>query len=234
VLPPEGGGSVEPTVTALDRQSRQPDECAVVQHAAGFEDALGGALHAGVEWLWLLDGSVVPEPHALESLLGALDRVDLIAAPVILASKVVMPDGALDPRSLPVPHVHEPDRVVAAFEQRLLAVRLVRRGSVLVHRRGIEREGLPRTGSVFFGDDLVWTGRLLRDEPGLLVPASVVVRRPPSERSVKRGKRTSVAAGLRLLTSDALAPGEKPWFGGRLGEEMLGMLRGSLAGLRRT
>ena len=59
-----------------------------------------------------------------------------------------------------MPHVFDPDLVVAVFAGRLLPVRLARRGSLLVNRRGFERCGLPRT--VFFGDDLVWTARLLK------------------------------------------------------------------------
>lgn len=225
VFPAEDGEGVEPTLEALERQTVQPDEVVEIRHAAGFEDAIYGALGGGTEWLWLLDGSVAPQPEALELLLGALGAVDALPAPVLLASKVVTPDGALDPRALPVPHVFDPDLVVAVFDRRLLPVRLARRGSLLVNRRGFERCSLPRTGSVFFGDDLVWAARLLKPEPGLLVPTSVAVRRPMSDRAAERWRRASVAAGLRLLLSDGLNPGEKPWFAGRLAEELLAVLR---------
>ncbi len=196
-----------------------------VRHAAGFEEAVHGALRADTEWLWLLDGSVVPEPEALEHLIGAVGALDALPAPVLLASKVLTPDGSLDPRSLPVPQVFDPDLVVAVFDRRLVPVRLARRGSLLVNRRGFEAFRLPRTGSVFFGDDLVWTARLLRSEPGLLVPRSVAVRRPASGRAAARDRRASVTDGLRLLLSDGLTLGEKPWFAGRLAEELAAALR---------
>ena len=225
MLPAEDGEGTQATREALGQQTRPPDEAVLVRHAAGFEYAIHRALEDETEWLWLLDGSVVPEPAALESMLGAVGAVEALPDPVLLASKVVTLDGLLDERSLPVPHVFDPDLVVAVFDRRLLPVRLARRGSLLVNRRGFARNGLPRTGSVFFGDDLVWTARLLKREPGLLVPASVAVRRPTSDRAAGRSRRASVSAGLRLLLSDGLNPGEKPWFAGRLGEELLAVLR---------
>lgn len=225
MLPAEDGEGVEPTLEALERQTHSPDEVVVVRHAAGFEDAIRGALRGGTEWIWLLDGSVAPAPEALERLLDAPGAVDALPAPVLLASKVLSPDGSLDPGSVPVPYVSDPDLVVAVFDRRLLPIRLARRGSLLVNRSGFERDGLPRTGSVFFGDDLVWTARLLKPEPGLLVPASIAVRRPASHRAAERRRRASVGAGLRLLLSDGLGAVEKPWFAGRLAEELIAVLR---------
>ena len=49
---------------------------------------------AGAEWLWLRDGSAVPAADALERLLDALEHLDGLPAPVLLASRVVGPDGA--------------------------------------------------------------------------------------------------------------------------------------------
>jgi hypothetical protein len=220
-------GAEEPPDELLEsvgRQTRAPDEVFAIRHVAGFQDAIYNGLDGGTEWFWLLDSSVTPEPAALESLLGALERVDLLPAPLLLASKVVTPEGSLDPFSLPVPQVFDPDVVVAVFDERLLPVRLARRGSLLVNRRALEKLGLPRVGSIFFGEDLVWSARVLKDKPGLFVPASVAVRRPMSDRAAAKRRRTSVAETVRLLLSDGLRPGEKTWFGGRLGEELLALM----------
>ena len=225
VVPAGVGGAPSETLAALELQTRKPDEVAMAPHVAGFQGAIRGALDRGIDWVWLLDGTVVPEPRALEALLEAIGRVDLLPNPVLLTSKVIAADGSPDSRSLPVPHIADPDLDFSAFDSRVLAVRVVRRGSLLVHRRGIERCGLPNLGFVFFGDDLVWTARLLRPEPGLLVPSSVVVRRPPSERADARRRRASVLSGARLLLSDGLELAEKPWFGGRLVEELLTLVR---------
>ena len=225
VVPAGTHGTPTETLAALERQARQPDEVVFAPHVAGFQDAVANALERDVEWVWLLDGSVVPEPRALEALLGAVGRVELLPKPVLLTSKVVAPSGEPDPQSLPVPHIADPDLIFSAFDRRALAIRVARRGSLLVHRSGFERCGLPNLGFVFFSDDLVWTARLLKPAPGLLVPDSVVVRRPASERMRSRQRRASILSGGRLFLSNGLKTDEKPWFGGRLAEELLALTR---------
>ena len=223
-------GANEPSresLAAVDEQTRPPGEVVAVRHVAGFQDAVYNGLEAGTEWFWLLDGSVTPQPAALEGLLAALGRVELLPEPLLLMSKVVTPEGSLDPFSLPIPQVLDPDVVVAVFDERLLPVRVARRGSLLVNRRGLERIGLPRLSSIFFGEDLVWSARLLKEQPGVFAPASVAVRQPMSDRAAAKRRRASVAEGVRLLLSDGLHPGEKPWFGGRLAEDLLALMRGS-------
>ncbi len=197
------------TVEALERQTRTPDELAVA----------GRGLPAA-EWFWLLDGMAVPEPTALGRLLEALDRLGPLPSPVLLASKVVTPDGSPEHGSVPVPRVKDPDLTAAAFEQRLLPIRVARRGSLLVHRRGVEERGLPR-------DDLRWSARLLKRELGLLVPWSVAVRPP-------RPPRRELLGWLALLLSDALETGEKPWFAFRLAEDALVRASESPSGNRRV
>lgn len=221
MFPVRDGGDEQETLDALERQAQPPAEVIAVAHVAGFHDAVQSGLDAGIEWFWLVDGSAVPDSQALAELLDAVGRVEGLPTPPLVVSKIVMPDGSLDPLSIPVPDL-DPDLVVAAFAERLVPIRLARRGSLLVHRAGLERWGLPRYGFVFFGDDLVWTARLLRDEPGLLAPASVVVRRPRSQRAELRQRRESAAAMLRLLLSDGLKLEEKAWYGGRLVEELAG------------
>lgn len=176
----------------------------------------------GAEWLWLLDESVRPEEDALDALLEAarepLDTPDGPESPILLASRVVTAGGELDPGSLPVPEVHRGDLVVAAYDRRLVALRLARRGSLLVHRRAFEGVASSSDGAPF-DDDLRWTARLLRHELGLLVPASVVVR------DAGCAPASRVGPALRLLTGDALAPRERPWFAFRLAQAGLAAVR---------
>jgi hypothetical protein len=137
--------------------------------------------------------------------------------PVLLSSRVVTADGGLDAGALPVAEVVRGDLVVAAYDRRLVALRLARRGSLLLHRSALEAAApfAPR-------EDLAWTARLLRTELGLLVPASVAVRAEGAEPA-----RPATAA-LRLLSGDALAPREKPWFAFRLAEEGVAAARARL------
>ena len=225
MLPAGVRGDLEETVAAARAQSAAPDDVMAVRHVSAFQHAVWRGLDADTEWFWLLDGSVVPEPNALESLLAAVGRVDELPAPVLLSSKVVTPDGTPDPTALPVPHVYEPDVVVAVFDARLMPIRLARRGSLLVHRRAVEEFGLPRVSTIFFGEDLVWIARVLKPGPGLFVPASVVVRRAAGDTALARRRRETVAEELRLLASDGLKLGEKPWFAGRVAEDLLAAIR---------
>ena len=240
VLPRPGHGGAGPVLAALRAQSRAPDETVVVdQRASGV--ALSGALGSGSEWLWLLDGDAVPEPRALEHLVAALDAAKALPAPVLLTGKVLAPDGSLDPRSLPVAEVVRSDLVVGAVGRRLLAVRVARRGSLLVHRRAFERP--PGAAACApLDDDLAWTAGLLKHEPGLLVPASVAVRTGPAwggatpagsehTRAGAYASRAELGRWLRLLSGDALAPRERAWFGFRLAELALATARTRLSRL---
>lgn len=103
-----------------------------------------------------------------------------------------------------------------------MALRLARHGSLLVHRRAFAGDPPPWAGAPFW-DDLVWSASLLRDELGVLVPQSVVVREAGGPRPSR------VGPALRLLTGDALAPRERPWFAFRLAEEAIAAVRGGRA-----
>jgi hypothetical protein len=195
-----GDEALRETLEALDRQSRVPDEVVTADRGAA-------PYGAETSWLWLLDGSAVPEPSALERLLDVVARPPM-QPPVLLASKIVTPDGSPDPRSLPVAQFLDPDPAVAAFERRVLSIRLARRGSLLVQSPATE------VGLDPFDRDLEWTARLLKGRSGVLVPASVAVRKPgtgptpPQLRSL-----------LRLMGGDSLEPREKPWYGFRVAEQ---------------
>ena len=205
-----GDGTV---LGALERQTRPPD---------AVESTVAGPASAA-EWTWFLDAGTIPEPTALERLLEAGAPATGLHTPALLASKVVLPDGSLDPRSLPVAQVRDPDFAIAAFEHRMLALRVARRGSVLVHREAIKMVASRWPRLSFFEDDMEWTARLLKQRSGLLVPASVVVRRgPQTSAGAEVGRR------LRLLVGDAIELGDKPWFAFRFAEEILADARSRL------
>lgn len=220
---PAGPGAPEGTLAALGRQARRPDQVVVLGSGASVHTALAGEC----EWLWLLDHAAVPEPGALEQLLEAVERTD--PPPVLLASKVVNPDGSLNAGSLPVPEVYKADQALAALDRRSLAIRVARRGSLLVHRRGFAAPALADAGWPL-RDDIGWTARLLKHEPGLLVPSSVVVL-PPADGNAEAGSAREVVGWLRLATGDALEPRERPWFAFRFAERALAALRARLTGL---
>lgn len=180
------------TGPAPEGQTHEPD------HRVAADQGTAAALATRATWFWLLDGSATPGPRALELLLEPLGRLGPLPEPVLLASRL---RGGGESEWLPVPRLADPELTVAAFERRLLPVRIARGGSLLVRRRAVEAFGLPV-------DTLHWTARLLKHESGLLVPASVAIRSVPAP--------ADLGARLRLLGSGALRRREKALFALRL------------------
>ena len=217
-----GGDSISLTGGALERQTRAPDEVLTLPRAV--DGALSAALATQATWIWLLDGSAVPEPAALETLLSVPECNGDLPFPALLASKVVLSDGSLDKASLPVAQIRDPDFAISSFERRVLSIRVARRGSVLVHRSGLEAIHSKWPSLTPFADDLEWSARLLKHRPGLLVPASVAVRLQRGRRTRPRVVGLELARRTRLLLGDAIEFGDKPWFAFRFVEEALAEL----------
>lgn len=215
------------TAEALSRQTRAPDRIVEAGSGEPLRDVLARDARDAREWtwLWLLEAGVTPQPPALEELLTSLERTEGLPPPCLLAGRVVAADGSLHADSLPVVEVLEADLAVAAVDRRLLALRAARRGSLLVHRRALAR-GLPRLHSGF--DYLDWTAALLKDDLGLLVPTSVVVRPGAGRASTP----IEPASRLRFVWGDALEPRERPWFAFHVAGEAVAALRSQVLAVR--
>lgn len=208
--------AIAPAHVDLGVQSRMPD--AVLSHNLG--DGLTGSVVAaaeiGSDWIWIVGHGVDPAPDALARLLAPLPDARALADPAILASKVVLPDGSLDLDAAPWPRLLARELAMLGAEHRLAALRAVRYGSILVACRAVARHGPPRrdfTGA----SDLEWTGRILRDEPGFLVPASVVTRRLP----LAVARRAYVRDLVRILRGDGWSSQERVWFAFRLAQHLV-------------
>lgn len=216
--------------------------------AGDFAAALSPEHRGEVEWWWLLDGAAIPAPDALQKLVAPLDDLGPLPAPILLASTVVGRDGQLDPARAPWPRLLQKEVSLDACQRHLVSVRAARHGSLLVHRRAIERHGPPRADYVDDGEDLEWTARMLRgDESGFLVPASrAVLRSEPGAREVAEARhRRDVRNRVNMLRGEAWDGEEKLWFGfllaqdiirgvgqGPAGRGLLGTVRAITAGLR--
>lgn len=199
-------------------QTRSPDDVVEVRAGrAGLADAVREATATGATWLWLLDARVRPEPEALGELLAPLPWVGALGDPVLFASKVVGADGRLDQDAPPWPRLLARELAMAGADHRLAALRAARYGSLLVHRRAVERHGPPRPEFAGAGDDLEWTGRVLRDEPGYLAPRSVAVR----ERDGQPDARAFTANRMRILRGDGWRGQEKAWFAFLFAQELV-------------
>ncbi len=182
---------------------------ATVAHGGSWHDALAEALSHDARWYWLLEGGVRPDPAALERLLAALRGAGDLPRPVLLASRVVDEAGRLHPSSAPWSPLLDRVRVIDAARRRLVSLRLARWGSLLVSAEAVERHGLPRRDFAGGADDLEWTARMLRDDPGYLVPGSVAVRTGPAPAL----SPAEVRDRLRMLRGDGWVAQEPVWFG---------------------
>ena len=142
--------------------------------AGGFHEGMKRAHAEGAAWLWLMDDDTMAEPDALAELLAAADRVE---APSMLASRAVWTDGRMHPMNHPGPERRRVERMIAGAERGLMPVRFATFVSLLVHRGAVDRHGLPLKHFFVWSDDIEYTGRVLREEPGWLVPGSVAVHR---------------------------------------------------------
>ena len=138
---------------------------------AGLEAALG----LGADWIWTLDDDSVARPDALEQLLRAPDRDPSLPHPTLLASRVESSDGRAHPINLPILRRRDVDAMVRASEVGLIPLRANTFLGQLTARSAFERHGLPLRHFHFQTEDIEHTARVLRSEPGYLVPDSVVV-----------------------------------------------------------
>ena len=185
----------------------------------GTNTGAAGGFHAGVlaaargdqDWLWLMDDDTIPETDALERLLARTATPGL-PSPSLLVSRVVWTDGRLHPMNQPEPSMADMDVFMAAVERGLVPVRGATFPSLLVSRAAVERHGPPRPGFFVWADDIDFTQRILRREPGYLVPDSIAVHKTATaHRPWEGGQRFyyAVRNGVFILRGDTLDRREK-------------------------
>lgn len=178
--------------------------------SGGFHEGMAEGVRRGVEWLWVMDDDTIPEPSALELLLDALS-LDL-PTPALLASKVVWTDGRVHPMNPPAPDPMDMELFLRAAELGVVPIRANTFPSLLVRTSAVERHGAPRKGFFLWADDIDFTQRILRYEPGYVVPSSVAVHKTATAHAPwTGGERFYFAArnGLFLLRGDSLSAKEK-------------------------
>lgn len=180
--------------------------------AGGFHEGMMEAVRRGFDWLWVMDDDTIPAGDALERLLDAREHLDGLPEPSLLASKVLWTDGRLHPMNWPAPHFGDLDLFVDGIERRIVPIRANTFPSLLVKRAAVERHGPPRKQFFIWADDIDFTQRILRYEPGYLVPASIAVHKTATAHKPWEGGQRfyfAVRNGLFILRGDTLTAKEK-------------------------
>jgi rhamnopyranosyl-N-acetylglucosaminyl-diphospho-decaprenol beta-1,3/1,4-galactofuranosyltransferase len=141
--------------------------------AGGFQHGLAWGYDRAHDWLWLLDDDTIAQPDTLAALLDGAARAPG-GQPLLVTSQVRWTDGRLHPMNRPVARWRDRARMAEAAAHGLVALRYATFVSVALRREAVERFGLPRAEYFIWGDDVEYTARILRHEPGYLVPESRV------------------------------------------------------------
>lgn len=181
--------------------------------AGGFHRGMAWAHARGHTWLWLMDDDSWTRPTTLATLLAGARRAPGPVPPALVASQVRWKDGSLHPMNTPWPRWRSAAALADGVEHGLLLLRHATFVSVAVHRDAVSRHGLPLAHYFIWTDDFEYTGRILRDAPGWLVPESVVDHWTERAHTpvVGGGARFYyfVRNGLLLLRGASLTPVEK-------------------------
>jgi rhamnopyranosyl-N-acetylglucosaminyl-diphospho-decaprenol beta-1,3/1,4-galactofuranosyltransferase len=198
--------------------------------AGGFHEGLAWAHRRGYDWLWAMDDDTFAVPDTLEALLSGARRAP-DGQPLLVASRVLWKDETLHPINRPVPRWRWPGQLTRGVAQGLLLVRYTTFVSVALRREAIDRCGLPLAHYFIWGDDVEFTARILRDEPGYLVPESWVYHwtARPHEAATAGGDRFYYHArnSLKLLRGSSLSPVERVDYGRYFARTILQYLRTS-------
>ena len=226
------------SLSAVQAQSRPPESVVVIDNASSDGTAkavrsqfpavrlvelptnTGGA--GGFAYglaLALADDDTIPQERALEAMLDALGSYPG-RQPAVVASRVLWTDGRPHPMNTPRtrPFAAKAE-LAAAAAAGCRPIRSASFVSILVDASACRQRGLPLADYFLWNDDFEFTTRLLRRNPGLLCPASVVVHKTATFGSTDTDPGPRFYYEVRnkvwtLRSSLALAPGERILYGG--------------------
>ena len=141
--------------------------------AGGYAHGLKEALERGFDWIWLLDDDAFAEQGCLEALLDGVRRAP--RKPDLVTSAVRWTDSRLHPMNRPWLRTNRPGDFAEAAGAGLALVRAATSVSTMVSAEAVRRHGFPPAHYGVWIDDIEWTGRILREGAGYLVPESVTV-----------------------------------------------------------
>jgi rhamnopyranosyl-N-acetylglucosaminyl-diphospho-decaprenol beta-1,3/1,4-galactofuranosyltransferase len=182
----------------IERQTRRPDHVLVVDNAStdetpamlarregievlSLEENLGGAggfargvqraYEQGHDRIWLMDDDTFTDQRCLESLLAGVKRAP--REPSVVCSVVRWRDDTLHPMNRPWLRLDRRAEFAEAAGSGLALIRASSFASTMIRREAVDEHGLPPAHFFIWFDDVEYTGRVLRDGTGYMVPESI-------------------------------------------------------------
>lgn len=140
--------------------------------AGGFNYGMRWAVEAGYDYVWLMDDDTLPQPDALEKLLGA-DKV-LEGNYGWLSSKCLWTDGSICPMNLQRVSPYK-EICLKETDNGIMPAQMASFVSLLLRREMVLKYGLPICAFFIWTDDLEYTRRISRNESCYIVGSSTVV-----------------------------------------------------------
>ena len=140
--------------------------------AGGFSHGIGLAHQLGFDWAWILDDDVFADPDALEGLIEVLAAIPTNKQPNILTGEASDTNGQPHPVTRPVFGLRWWNKHRYKHREGPMPIRAASFVNTLLKLEAVSQHGLPVKQYFVWNDDLEYTGRLLRDRPGLYVPTS--------------------------------------------------------------
>jgi GT2 family glycosyltransferase len=183
--------------------------------AGGFKHGLSLAHRRGFDWIWLLDDDTFPDQDCLEAMLKGALRAP--RPPSLLSSAVHWRDSTLHPMNRPWLRWNRRGEFATTAGDGLVLIRAATFVSTMIHRGAVDRHGLPYAHYFLWLDDIEYTGRILRQETGYLIPESRVVHWTPTAYNTVSDTRNrfyfKVRNQLWLLRGDSFAGLERFTYG---------------------
>jgi rhamnopyranosyl-N-acetylglucosaminyl-diphospho-decaprenol beta-1,3/1,4-galactofuranosyltransferase len=181
--------------------------------AGGFHEGTKRSYEDGFDWIWLMDDDTIPTPTALEKLLEAPAGLDGLPRALVLASRVDLPDGTAHPFNRLRIDQRRPTEMIEAIGRGFVPIRHASFVSAMVHRDAVKEYGLPHAGFFIWLDDVEFTARILREDAGYGVPASIVIHKSHTRGAVYSRERYyyAVRNTLYLLRSGSLRGDRAMW-----------------------
>jgi rhamnopyranosyl-N-acetylglucosaminyl-diphospho-decaprenol beta-1,3/1,4-galactofuranosyltransferase len=146
--------------------------------SGGFYHGIDAANKSDYDWVWILDDDTIPEKDAAEKILEAEEALTIKKVnPSILCSKVNWIDNSLHPMNLPTIDKRDWELLSTGIEFGLMPIRSTSFVSVFIKGDVIREYGLPIKEYFIWNDDVEYTARILKDNPGFFVNNSVVLHK---------------------------------------------------------